>query len=126
MKAGGNVETDAGILVDAATLTDVAIPVVAATPADESTTVGAATPAGAATTVAATMIADGDGAAVTGIVAVVASASATTPHLTRMAPAIPTTRTTAIPTATTINGAIGILQSLVATPNRTRDINAAR
>src|SRR2546425_992697 len=103
VKAGVNVETDADILVDAAILAEAAILVAAATLADELIPAAAATPADEATTV---------GATVTGIVAVVASASVTTPHLSRMAPAIPTSRTTAIPTATTINGAISIPQPL--------------
>jgi hypothetical protein len=134
-----NVEADADILVDAdipvrkAVLARAAILAGAATlvaavtladkriPADEPIPAVEATPADEAITVGATMTVVGAG--VTGIVAAVASASGTTPHLTRMVPAIPTSRTIAIPTATTINGAIGIPQPLAATPART-GINA--
>lgn len=106
---------DRRIPVAAAILADSRIPAVVATPADE------ATRAEEATTVGATMIAAGAG----GIEAVGALASGTTRHLTRTAPAIPISRTIAIPTATTISGATGILQRPAASPTSTRDTNAA-
>lgn len=90
------------IPVDAATPGDVLIPADGATLAGEATT-GAAITAGAATMVdTATMV-------------VGASASGSTAHLTGMRPGTTTSRTTAIPTATTMRGVIGILQPLVAT-----------
>ena len=123
------------IPADAATPAGKRIPVDAATPAGNGIPVDAATPAGkrfpadaatravvATTAVGATMIADAAG----GIEAVAALASGTTRHLTHTAPAITISRTIAIPTATTISGATGMLQPLGATPTRTRDINAAR
>lgn len=97
----------AATLVDKGIRADEPIQVVVATPVGANTTAGAATPADAA------MIADVDGVTA-GIVAVAASASGTIPRLTRTAPAITTSRTTAIPTATTINGATGILRPRVA------------
>ena len=121
---------DKPILAAAAILADKHIPVAAATLADKATLTDkrilvddpilavAATPVDEATTVGGNMTADGGGATMTGIVAVVASASGTTALLTRTAPAI-TNRTIAIPTATTINGAIGIPQPQAATPTRT-------
>ena len=112
---------DTATLLTAATLADLAdepIPGGAATLAVKPFRV-AAIPADEATTVGAIMTGDGAGATMTGIVAVVASVSGTTVHLTRMAPAITTSRTIAIPTATTINGAIGILQPRAATPTHT-------
>lgn len=113
---------DTATLLTAATLADLAdepIPGGAATLAGTHFPAVAAIPADEATTVGAIMTADGAGATMTGIVAVVASVSGTTVHLTRMAPAITTSRTIAIPTATTINGAIGILQPRAATPTHT-------
>ena len=122
---------DKPILAAAAILADKHIPVAAATLADKATLTDkrilvddpilavAATPVDEATTVGGNMTADGGGATMTGIVAVVASVLGTTVHLTRMAPAITTSRTIAIPTATTINGAIGILQPRAATPTHT-------
>jgi len=113
---------DTATLLTAATLADLAdepIPGGAATLASKHFPAVAAIPADEATTVGAIMTEDGAGATMTGIVAVVASVSGTTVRLTRMAPAITTRRTIAIPTATTINGAIGILQPRAATPTHT-------
>jgi hypothetical protein len=121
---------DKPILAPAAILADKRIPAATATlagkatladepiPVDEVIPAVAATRVNEAITVGANMSANGAGATMTGIVAVVASASGTTAHLTRMVPAI-TNRTIAIPTATTINGAIGIPQPLAVTPTRT-------
>jgi hypothetical protein len=103
----------------AATPVDKGIPADAEIPAGGATTVVEAIPAGAAITAGATMTADGDGVTVSGIVAVAASASGTTLRRTRMGPTIITSRTTAIPTATTISGATGIPLPLAATPSHT-------
>ena len=103
----------AATLVDKGIRADEPIQVVVATPVGANTTAGANTMADAATPADAAMIADVDGVTA-GIVAVAASASGTIPRLTRTAPAITTSRTTAIPTATTINGATGILRPRVA------------
>jgi hypothetical protein len=100
---------DKHILAGAATLVDGPIQVAAATLVNEPTRVDEATTAGA-----------------TGIVAVVASASDSTARLTRIAPAIITSRIIAIPTVTTINGAIGVPRPLAATPTPTTGINVAR
>jgi len=122
----------AAIPAAAATLAGKRIPAAVATLADNGIPAAAVIlagkriPADAATMVGAAMTADGAGAAVTVIAAVVALASGTTRHLTRTAPAITISRTIAIPTATTISGATGMLQPLAATPTRTKDINAAR
>ncbi|HXI44345.1 MAG TPA: hypothetical protein VNH83_30450 [Bryobacteraceae bacterium] len=95
------------------------IPAVAAIPADETTTVVAAIPAVAAIMAVATMIADGDGVIVAGIVAAAASDSGTTPRLMRMAPTITTSRIIAIPTGTTISGVTGMRRPPAATSSPT-------
>jgi hypothetical protein len=124
------VETDADIPVRRAVLAAVATQADKTTLAEASIQVAAGILAGKdipadEVTTGATTIVDAPGATVTGIVAVVASASDTMPHLTHIAPVITTSRTIAIPTATTIDGAIGIRQPLAATPTRT-GINASR
>jgi hypothetical protein len=120
---------DAATRVDKAILApaipaDHRIPAAGATPADNRILAAEAMPAAAKTlsneaTPVAESTADGAGAIVTVIVGVVGSALDTMPHLTRMAPFIRTSRTIAIPTAITINGAIGNPQPLVAIQTRT-------
>ena len=113
------------ILVEADTPAAVATPVDKGIRADDPISAVAAIPADGTTTVVAaimvvaTMIADGDGVTVTGIVAAAVSDSGTTPRLTHMAPTIITSRITAIPTATTINGVTGIRRPRAAMPSPT-------
>jgi len=131
--AGKRIPADAATLAGKRIRADAAILAGNGIPADAVTLAGKPIPADAVIlagrrfraaeailAVAATTIADGAG----GMVAVGALASGTTLHLTRTALAITISRTIAIPTATTIGGATGILQPLAATPTRTRDINA--
>ena len=128
MAAATDIPGGAAILAGVDTPVDVAIPAAMATPADALIQVVTATMVGMATTVdmatmadeatmGVAMTADEAGATITGTVAV--SASDTTPRLTPMILAIITSRIIAIPTATTINGATGILRPLAVTTTRT-------
>ena len=110
--AAGAIPADNRILAAGAIPADNRILAAEAIPAAAKTSSNEATPVAEST-------ADGAGAIVTVIMGVVGLALDTMPHLTRLAPLIRTSRTIAIPTAITINGAIGNPQPLVAMQTRT-------